>query len=523
MNAAPAALPCPQCGTDVPADAPAGLCPRCLVGLNLGGPPHDLAGDPTQDASSPETGVGPGWGSMAEVSALFPQLEIVGCLGRGGMGVVYKARQSRLNRWVALKVLAPGRERDPRFAERFAREAQALARLAHPAIVGVHDFGEVQGHFYLLMEYVDGVNLRTLVRERRFAPERALAVIPRICEALQYAHDQGVVHRDIKPENILIDSQGRVKIADFGIAKLLGPLAPDGALTDVRGVVGTPHYMAPEQVERPTTVDHRADIYSLGVVFYELLTGELPLGKFPPPSTKASIDPRLDAVVLRSLEKEPARRYQRAGEVRTDVETIGSTPRVSEGGSETRTRTDETRARRGLWVLATTVIVLLLLTAMLGFPAWRERSFRRRVPAAQEVRVLDSQARDVVGAASAGDSHLPGSLAEQVPPVVVSTLPIAGAVGVDPELTAIRVTFSKPMTDGRWTWGEWGHGHLPERVAEPRFLADGRTCELPVRLESGRTYAVWINTGEAQDFCDTDGRPAVPYLLVFQTRGTRSQ
>ena len=271
-----------------------------------------------------------------EIAKHFPQLEILECLGRGGMGVVYKARQPKLNRIVALKILAPEKEAEPKFAERFLREAQTLARLNHPNIVTVHDFGETDGLCYLLMEFVDGLTLRQMMREGRMKPEEALAIVPRICEALQFAHEQGIVHRDIKPENVLLDKQGRVKIADFGIAKLMGgaPL-PVGegpgvpkpgervGLTQDQ-VLGTPHYMAPEQVEHPQTVDHRADIYSLGVVFYEMLTGELPLGKFQPPSKKVQVDVRLDEVVLHALEKEPARRYQQASQVKTDVETISA-------------------------------------------------------------------------------------------------------------------------------------------------------------------------------------------------------
>ena len=145
------------------------------------------------------------------------------------MGAVYKARQPLLNRFVALKILAPEKEKDPQFAERFMREAQALARLNHPSIVTVYDFGETQGLYYLLMEFVDGMSLRQLLQSRKLAPEEALAIVPPICEALQYAHEQGIVHRDIKPENILLDKQGRVKIADFGIAKLLGQPANEPA------------------------------------------------------------------------------------------------------------------------------------------------------------------------------------------------------------------------------------------------------------------------------------------------------
>jgi serine/threonine protein kinase len=262
--------------------------------------------------------------SRDEVAAAFPQLEILELIGQGGMGFVFKARQPKLERLVALKILPQALAADPAFAERFSREGRLLARLNHPNIVSIHDFGQAGGYFYLLMEYVDGVNLRQAMRAGRFTPAQALVVVPKICEALQFAHDEGILHRDIKPENILVDVRGRVKIADFGIAKLVGDAQPEAALTGTGATLGTPHYMAPEQLETPATVDHRADIYSLGVVFYEMLTGELPLGRFQPPSHKVEMDVRLDEVVLHALEKEPSRRYQHASQVRTAVETIVS-------------------------------------------------------------------------------------------------------------------------------------------------------------------------------------------------------
>jgi hypothetical protein len=227
---------------------------------------------------------------------------------------------------VALKILPIEAASDPGFAERFTREARALARLSHPNIVGLYDFGRANGLHYFIMEFVDGLNLRQLEQAGTLSPREALQIIPQICEALQFAHDEGIVHRDIKPENVLLDKKGRVKIADFGLARILGHEPEDFRLTRAREVMGTPHYMAPEQVEKPQSVDHRADIYSLGVVFYEMLTGELPLGKFAPPSQKVHIDVRLDEVVLRALEKEPARRYQQASEVRTDIKTILTQP-----------------------------------------------------------------------------------------------------------------------------------------------------------------------------------------------------
>jgi serine/threonine protein kinase len=333
---------CPNCGKPVPPSALLGLCPECM--LQLGAASQTEA--PGEAAPHGTRVVPPPPPKPEEIAKHFPQLEILECLGRGGMGVVYKARQPRLDRLVALKILAPEKEQDPKFAERFTREAKALARLNHPNIVTVHDFGEADGLYYLMMEYVDGASLRQLLRAGKTTPEQALTIVPPICEALQYAHQHGIVHRDIKPENILLDKQGRVKIADFGIAKLVGgtPLTPalppsdgervsgrtrEGALTQDQ-VVGTPNYMAPEQVEKPATVDHRADIYSLGVVFYEMLTGELPLGKFQPPSKKVQVDVRLDEVVLHALEKEPDRRYQQASQVKSDVETIAATAVKSE-------------------------------------------------------------------------------------------------------------------------------------------------------------------------------------------------
>jgi hypothetical protein len=158
-------------------------------------------------------------------------------------------------------------------------------------------------------------------------------MVPPICEALQYAHDQGVVHRDIKPENILVDRKGSIKIADFGLAKLVGGES-GRRLTQTRQIMGTPNYMAPEQIESPEKVDHRADIFALGVVFYELLTGELPVGRFPPPSRKVHVDVRLDNVVLRTLEKEPSLRYQRASELQSDVELLSTGDPLAEPTDE---------------------------------------------------------------------------------------------------------------------------------------------------------------------------------------------
>ena len=315
---------CPKCGNQIPPEAPAGQCPRCLLqmGLDPSGPVEVAAtidSDTSQSAAAGHPAPQP-----HELAGSFPQYEILELVGQGGMGAVYRAEQRSLGRVVALKVIKPDLADSSDFAERFAREARAMARLNHPNIVSVYDFGESDGMFFFTMEHVDGTDLRQLMAGGTLTPAQALQIVPQICEALQYAHDEGIVHRDIKPENILVDRRGRVRIADFGLAKLTHGATQQRNLTGTYQVMGTPKYMAPEQMEGAQQVDHRADIYSLGVVFYELLTGELPLGRFVAPSEKAPIDGRLDEVVMRALEKELPKRYQQASEFKSEVERVSS-------------------------------------------------------------------------------------------------------------------------------------------------------------------------------------------------------
>jgi predicted Ser/Thr protein kinase len=322
---------CPKCGAELSPDAAQGLCPKCLLDAGLESQAAGAAGQaPTGPFVTPSQAASPTISPpqrfptpyLESLARQFPHLDSFEHLGQGGMGVVYKARQRQLDRIVAVKLLPPSVGEEPAFAERFTREAQALARLNHSNIVQVYDFGRTEEYFYFVMEYVDGVNLRALIRDHKLDPEAALKIVPQICEALQFAHDEGIVHRDIKPENILVDKKGRVKIADFGLAKLLGRSADDLSLTGTGQLMGTLGYMAPEQLQQAHKVDHRADIYSLGVVFYEMLTGHLPIGRFEAPSKKVQVDVRLDEIVLRSLESEPDRRYQHASDVKTDLDSI---------------------------------------------------------------------------------------------------------------------------------------------------------------------------------------------------------
>lgn len=320
----PASLHCTRCDDLLPPGFQEGLCPVCLMDMAMR-PTHDdtLPVAPPQKPLTPE-----------ELAPHFPQLEILECIGRGGMGVVYKARQKTLDRLVALKLLAPEQTKDAAFAGRFAHEARALAALSHPNIVTIHDFGETGGFFYLLMEFVDGVNLRQAMRGSHLSPEQALAIVPPICEALQYAHEHGIVHRDIKPENLLLDKAGRVKIADFGIAKMMGrektaaeDEAQGGGTAGPRHTVvgGTPEYMAPEQRNASAKADHRADIYSLGVVLYEVLTGKRPPSPLEIPLHDASTHTLLDEVVRRALAEDPEQRYQTVAELQQHLATLTKT------------------------------------------------------------------------------------------------------------------------------------------------------------------------------------------------------
>lgn len=266
-----------------------------------------------------------------ELNELLPAgaFRVEGLLGRGGMGAVYKGVQTRLDRPVAIKVMRRDQGDGFDFEQRFRREALALATLNHPNIVGVIDYGEAGPEFlYLVMELVDGANLMEVIRTGSMTQEMALALLPQICDALQYAHDQGIIHRDIKPGNIILTRDGRVKVADFGLAKRHEQ--ENGFHTRSGTGLGTPAYAAPEQLVAEEPIDHRADIYALGVMIYQMITGDLPRGAWKPPSQKTDCDPSWDNIVSQAMQSDPRDRYQQASEVKTDVSRIGSSGLAAE-------------------------------------------------------------------------------------------------------------------------------------------------------------------------------------------------
>lgn len=328
---------CPRCGIEqLDADLD-GLCPSCLFSLaasaagdatgeQTGRPGNDREGvaeiPPRHDEQAIQSPVSasPRDLDVGRIRALFPELEIERTLGQGGMGIVYLARQKHLNRPVALKIIAPEIAGDPTFSERFSREAKTTARLTHGNVAMVFDFGEVDGLYFMIMEYVEGRSLRQLLLDGAISTYSAVNIVVQVCNALNYAHHAGVVHRDIKPENVIVGPTGHVKVVDFGLAKLTDPAQRELALTATRQVMGTPRYMSPEQMDSPQSVDHRSDIYSAGVILYELLTGELPTGHFVPPSQKGNGDVHLDEVVMRALAREPERRFQTIADFRSQLE-----------------------------------------------------------------------------------------------------------------------------------------------------------------------------------------------------------
>lgn len=289
--------------------------PQSLAALTPPGEHHSPLADPFDlGAFNPP--------SIEELDQQIPAYEFLEFIDRGGMGAVYRARQRSLNRIVAVKLLPVSLRNRRVFAERFAREAKALALLNHPNIVSVYDSGEASGGcLYYAMEYVKGTNLRRFMKEGRATAKQLLGIAMQVCEALQFAHSRGVVHRDVKPANILIDENGRAKVADFGLAKVIGA-PPQHLLTGASDALGTPDYMAPEAVTRDYEVDHRADIYSLGVMLYEMLTNHVPKGAWEPPSRAVGADERFDEVVSRALQVDPKRRYQSVGDLSTVVRQL---------------------------------------------------------------------------------------------------------------------------------------------------------------------------------------------------------
>jgi len=258
---------------------------------------------------------------IEEVEALFPAYDIHALIACGGMGAVYQATQRSLDRAVAIKILPREFSSDEVFRTGFESEAKAMAKLNHPNLIGVYDFGEAGGMLYIIMEYVAGKSLFHSAHGYAVEQAEALRIVIEVCHGLAHAHEHGILHRDIKPANILLDAQVRPKISDFGLARALEREIQEG-----EQIFGTPGYTAPEVIEPPYAFDHRADIFSVGVMLHELLTGKLPDTDPRPTSHISKCNPRLDAVIRKATHPDPNARYLSATVLATELEKINSSP-----------------------------------------------------------------------------------------------------------------------------------------------------------------------------------------------------
>ena len=310
---------CRKCGATILPDAPAGFCSACLLetGLGLLTGSHD-----GQERDRPRL----------SLLSDFGDYELLEELGRGGQGVVYRARQSSLNRTVALKVIALGHWATETHLKRFRREAEAAASLEHPRIVPIYEIGERDGAYYFSMQLVEGGQLDTLVRQEPLPLRRAAEMIANVARTVHFAHEHGILHRDIKPGNVLLDAEGEPHLADFGLARLV---ETESTVTRTMEVLGTPSYIAPEQAAgQGAQLTSATDVYGLGAVFYQLLTGHPPFAGGTTYETirlvleteprnprlwNPKVDRDLTTICLKCLEKDPARRFGSALELAEDL------------------------------------------------------------------------------------------------------------------------------------------------------------------------------------------------------------
>ena len=309
----------------------------------------------------------------ADLAPLFPGYEIQGLIATGGMGAVYCAVQKSLDRTVALKILPMELSKDAAFCAGFEAEAKAMARLNHPNLIGVFDFGEVNGMLYIVMEFVPGKSIYHSADGIAIDPGEVIRLVTGICHGLAHAHEHGIIHRDIKPSNILLDHNAQPKIGDFGLARPIERKIEEG-----EEIFGTPHYTAPEVVDAPHTVDYRADIFSVGVLLHELLTGKLPANDPRPASVIARCDIRFDAIIKRATQPLPAARYSSANEIAKDLQAIAksieSQPRAAKNPPRPAVR------KRGQVVVrkkSSSLPGMLMFLLALGIGAYSFNHFRK--------------------------------------------------------------------------------------------------------------------------------------------------
>jgi serine/threonine protein kinase len=350
-----------------------------------------------------------------ELAPLFPSYQIRSLIAMGGMGAVYHAIQTSLDREVAIKILPTEFSKDSEFCENFEAEAKAMAKLNHPNLIGIYDFGEVAGMLFIVMEYVPGKSLHEACYGTAIDPAEVIRLMTAISHGLAHAHKYEILHRDIKPANILLDSHLQPKIGDFGLARPL-----DAQVKEGEAIYGTPGYTAPEVVMPPHKVDQRADIFSLGVLLKELLTGISPESDRRLPSLISKCDPRFDAVVLKATHASPLQRYQNATEVADALQKIASPsgPQVVRAGSPAAPRrpvarkyAKPTSKSGGGGVL----VALLVIAGLVAAFRYKDQIFQKAGPNPDPAPVVD----DTVKPANPGPVvHEPEPLRRDPGPLV---------------------------------------------------------------------------------------------------------
>src|SRR5213082_3224840 len=380
---------CRKCGAEIFADAPEGLCTACLFETGL-----DLPADETDEPPNAGRARPPGAPKMKSGSTGtfgdFGEYELLEVIGRGGQGVVYRARQKSLNRTVALKVIGLGHWAREAHLKRFRREAEAAASLDHPGIVPIYEVGERDGSCYFSMKFVEGCQLDEVVRRAPMSIRQAAELITKVARTVHYAHEHGILHRDIKPGNILLDAKGEPHLTDFGLARLV---ESESTVTRTMEVLGTPSYMAPEQaIGNNAAVSSVTDVYGLGAVLYQLLTGQPPfaggttyetikllLDTEPrqPRVLNPKIDRDLSTICLKCLEKDPKRRYSSALALAEDLDRWLKHEPI-------RARRTGVFTRGKKWVrrnpsIAVMAAMLLALAVPLGVTTWKSEFVRQPV------------------------------------------------------------------------------------------------------------------------------------------------
>lgn len=307
--------------------------------------------------------------SVEQLQATLPGYRVESFIAQGGMGAVYRGYQLSLKRTVAIKVLSPLLlETEAGYARRFEQEARAMAQLSHPGIVAVHDSGATtSGILYFVMEFVDGSDVAQMITAQgRLHSAEAMNIVAHVCDALHYAHRRGVVHRDIKPANIMVGRDGVIKVADFGLARM--DHAERDALTRSGVLMGTPHYMAPETLKPDLKTDHRADIYAVGVMLYQMLTGSLPQGAFDAVSQQVpGLDPRWDEIITAALRTDREQRYQSIRDLRVALDRITTQPVIRQTAKPPPVLSSIARhvLKRHLWLSASLLVGLMAVLWML--------------------------------------------------------------------------------------------------------------------------------------------------------------